>query len=182
MDDTQGPPVAPPRALALRLAKAIAALVAFVASVLGIIFLLWPSLKPEAPSPTRRVVLTELKLERPVTFGAYLTRIHQPAGGLADAVLNERGALASFDFVIEGYKDRPMPLVWQLIEARRGNVLDENRDIVLKPEVTKDSGHWPIWVPLPRGERRRVFIQVELYEPRAVIALKTLRTRTFPIG
>jgi hypothetical protein len=181
MAGTHVPPAAPPRPLALRLAKAITALVAFIGGLLAIIFLLWPSLKPEAPSPTRHVALSGLKLERPVTFGAYLERVHQPPGGLEDAVLNERGALASFDFVIEGYKDRPLPLTWQLIEARGGTVLDENRDIRLKSEVTKDSGTWRLWVPLPKRGRRAVFILVQLFEPRGVIALKTLRTRTFPI-
>jgi hypothetical protein len=134
--------------------------------------------KPEAPSSTRRVALSGLKLEPDVTRGAYLRRIHQPAGGLAAAVLNERGALVSFDFVVEGFKDRRLPLVWQLIDARGGDVLDENRDIWLKPDATKDSGNWPIWVPLRRARHRRAYIQVQLYEPRGVIALKTLRTST----
>lgn len=181
MGGTELPPVVPARSLALRISKAIAALVAFTGTVLGIIFLLWPSLKPEPPSPTHRVALSELKLERPVTFGAYLRRIHQDPGGLEDAVLNERGALVSFDFVIEGYKKRSLPLTWQLIEANGGDVLKENRDITLKPEVTKDSANWAAWVPLPRGHRRRVFIEVILYEPRGVIAMKTLRTGTFTI-
>jgi TIR domain len=137
--------------------------------------------KPEPPSPTRRVAMSGLKVERPVTFGAYLRRIHQPRGGLTDAVVNERGALVSFDFVIEGFKGRRLPLVRQLIDARGGDVLGEDRDISLKPEATKDSGNWPIWVPLRRAQHRRVFIQVQLYEPRGIIALKTLRTRTFPV-
>jgi hypothetical protein len=34
---------------------------------------------------------------------------------------------------------------------------------------------------LPRGKRQRVFIEVMLYEPRGVIAMKTLRTQTFTI-
>jgi hypothetical protein len=180
MAGTQVPPAVPSRPLALRLAKAIAALVAFVGSVLGIIFVLWPSLKPEAPSPTRRVALSGLTLERHVTFGAYLRRTHRAPGGLEDAVLNERGALASFDFVVEGYKNRRLPVAWQLIEASSGDVLKENRDTWITPEVTTDSGNWPVWVRLPGGQRRRVFIQVMLYEPRGVIALKTLRTHTFP--
>jgi hypothetical protein len=180
MADTQVPPAASRRPLALRLAKAMAALVGFVGSLLAIIFLLWPSLKPEAPSPTRHVALSGLKLERPVTFGAYLKRIRQPPGGLEDAVLNERGALVSFDFVIEGYKNRPLPLTWQLIDARDGTVVDENPDIRLEPEVTKDSGTWRTWVPLSKRKRRRVFVLIELFQPRGVIALKTLRTRTFP--
>jgi hypothetical protein len=179
MADTHVPPAAPPRPLALRLAKAITALAAFVGSLLAIIFLLWPSLKPEAPSPTRHVSLSGLELERSVTFGAYLERVHHSPGGLEDAVLNERGALASFDFVIEGYKDRALPVTWQLIDARDGTVLNENRDIRLESEVTKDSGTWRFWVPLPKRERRSVFILVQLFEPRGVIALKTLRTRIF---
>jgi len=181
MAETQPPPAAAPRPHALRIARAATALVAFIGSVLGIIFVLWPSLKPEPPSPTRQVTLSQLRLERPVTFGAYLRRIHQDPGGLEDAVLNERGALASFDFVIEGYKNRSLPRTWQLIHADGGDVIDENRDIKLKPEVTKDSGNWPVWVPLPTGHRRRVFIEVMLYEPRGVIAMKTLRTSTFTV-
>jgi hypothetical protein len=181
MTDARVPPTAPSRPLALRFTKSIPAVVAFIASVLGIVFLLWPSLKPEAQSPTRHVELSEPTLERSVTFGAYLKRINQPPGGLEDAVLKERGALASFDFVIEGYKDRPLPLTWQLIDTRSGEVLDENRDIRLEAEVTKDSGTWHVWVPLPKGERKRVFIMIELFQPGGVIALETLRTRTFPV-
>jgi hypothetical protein len=181
MGGAQVPPATPSRPLPLRLAKAAAAVVAFVGSVLGIVFVLWPSLKPEAPSPIRRVELSGVTLERPVTFGAYLRRIQQPAGGLEDAVLRQRGALASFDFVIEGYKNRRLPLAWQLVEARGGDVLDESRDVWLEPEVTKDSGTWPVWVPLPRGRPRRVFIQCALYEPRGVVALETFRTRTFAV-
>jgi hypothetical protein len=181
MSDAPAPPAAPSRPLALRLGKSIAALVAFTASVLGIVFVLWPSLKPEAPSPTRDVQLSEPSLEQSVTFAAYLERIGQPPGGLEDAVLRERGALASFDFVIEGYKERPLPLTWQLIDARGGKVLNENDDIRLEAEVTKDSGTWHVWVPLPKGERKRVFIMIQLFQPDGVIALETLRTRTFPI-
>jgi hypothetical protein len=177
MADTPAP--APPRPLAIRVAKGAAAVMAFVATVLGIVFLLWPSLKPEAPSATRHVALGHLTLERPVTFGAYLKRISQQAGGLEPAVLKQRGALAAFDFTIEGYKNRGLPLEWQLIDAATGNRLDGNRDLSIKPEVTKDSGNWPLWVPLPRGRQRRLFITIQLYEPRGVVALGSLRTHTF---
>jgi hypothetical protein len=181
MAETQSPPAAAPRPLAVRIARAVAALVAFVGSVLGIVFVLWPSLKPEPPSPTRSVTLSALGFEPHVTFGAYLRRIHQDPGGLEDAVLDERGALVSFHFVIVGYKKRSLPLTWQLIDATGGDVLEENRDIKLKADVTKDGADWAAWVPLPRGHRRRVFIEVILYEPRGIMAMRTLRTKTFTI-
>jgi hypothetical protein len=177
MADASAP--SPPRPLAIRLAKGAAAVVAFIATVLGIVFLLWPSLKPEPPSPTRHVALSDLTLEHPVTFGAYLKRINQQAGGLEPAVLKQRGALAAFDFTIEGYKNRNLPLEWQLVDAGTGDKLDGNRDLSIKPEVTKDSGNWPLWVPLPKGKPRRLFITIQLYEPRGVVALGSLRTRTF---
>jgi hypothetical protein len=181
MSHTETSSAAPPPPLVPRIAKGITGFVAFVGSVLAIVFVLWPSLKPEPPSPTRGVSLSGLRLERPVTFGAYLRRVHQPPGGLEEAELARRGALASFDFVIEGYKDRRLPLTWQLIDEDGGNVLEENRDVWIEPEVNRDSGTWPIWVPEPRGGRRLAFIQVELYEPRGVVPLETLRTRTFRI-
>jgi hypothetical protein len=164
----------------IRVAKAVAAIVAFCGTLLGIIFVLWPSLKPEGPSPTRRVALSELTLERPVTFGAYMRRINQPSGGLERAVLERRGALVSFHFVIEGYKDRALPVAWQLIDARSGEPIDANKDIRLTPEARKDSGTWPVWVPLPSGRPRHVFIEIQLFEPRGVVAVRTLRTKEFP--
>jgi hypothetical protein len=179
MADTPAPAATPPRPLAIRLAKAVSAVVGFIAVLLGLIFLLWPSLKPEPPSPTRDVKLSHLTLERPVTFGAYLRRINQSAGGLEPAVLKQAGALAAFDFTVEGYKDRRLPLAWQLVDAGNGEKLDGNRDLSIKPEVTKDSGNWPLWVPLPKGHPRRLFIEIQLYEPRGVVALGSLRTRTF---
>jgi hypothetical protein len=167
------------RPLPIRLAKGASAVVAFVAAVLGVIFVLWPSLKPEAPSPTRGVELTHLTLERPVTFGAYLKRINQAAGGLEPAVLKQRGALAAFHFTIEGYKNSRLPLEWQLVDARTGERLDGNRDLSIKPEVPTDSGNWRLWVPLPKGRPRRLFITIQLYQPRGVVPLGSLRTRTF---
>jgi hypothetical protein len=171
----------PPRPVALRVAKATAAIVAFVGSALAVIFLLFPQLKPEAPSPVRQVTLSQLELEPHVTFGAYLRRDHRDPGGLEAAVLKQPGALVTFHFVAEGYKDRRLPIVSQLINARTGNVMNENRDRWLEPEVTKDSGSWRAWAPLPSGRHRRVFIQVELYEPRGVVPMRTLRTKTFGI-
>lgn len=179
MGETPAPPATPARPLPFRAAKAVAAVVAFIASALGVIFVLVPSLKPEPPSPTRHVELTHMTLERAVTFGAYMKRINQPAGGLEKAVLRERGALASFDYTIEGYKNRTLPLAWQLVDAGNGNRLSGNRDLSIKPEVTKDSGTWPVWTPLSRGRSRRLFIEVTLYEPRGVVPLGSLRTQTF---
>ena len=182
MADAPATPATPARPLGLRVAKGVAAVVAFIASALGVIFVLVPSLKPEPPSPTRNVELRHMTLEPAVTFGAYLKRINQPAGGLEKAVLRQHGALASFDYTIEGYKNRTLPLAWQLVDASNGNRLDGNRDLSIKPEVTKDSGTWPVWSALPGGRPRRLFIEVTLYEPRGVVPLGHLRTRTFTNG
>jgi hypothetical protein len=167
------------RSLPVRIARWTAAVVGFAATLTGLIFALWPALKPEGPPAVRSAKLSNLAVDRNITFGQYLDRIEQSRRPYGRAELAERGVLVQFDFAIQGYKGKRLPLRWQLIDARSGEQLDQSRDLLITPLASSDSGSWPVWVKTPRGRSRRLYVQLQLYNDRGSVPLSRLRTETF---
>jgi hypothetical protein len=161
-----------------RVARAVAAIVGFVATVLGMVFVLWPSLKPDAPPTDRGAKLSDAQVEPGLTFGQYLDRIEQSRRPYGPADLGRRGAFVEFDFSVRGYKDKSLPLRWQLVEARSGVQLDQSRDLRVKPQVSTDAGSWNVWVPLPR-RAHRMYVQIQLYNPAGTVPIGRVRTTEF---
>jgi hypothetical protein len=150
------------------------------AAVLAVGLLLWFALKPqgnEAPA-TRQASLANPTLEH-ISFGQYLDRKEIDRASYQPAVLRRPGAFVMFDFKIRGYNGKRLPLRWQLIDARKGDQLKQSRDISITPDANSDSGTWDVWVQLPGGADRRLFVQVQLYNDRGVVPIARLRTKTF---
>jgi hypothetical protein len=147
--------------------RSISAVVAFVGMLLGIIFVLWPSLTPHGPPATKSATLQKLTLDRNVTFGQYLDRIEHSQTPFEPNTLARRGALVEFEFIITGYRDKRLPLRWQLIDAETGDQIDRSRDILIAPSATTERGTWNVWVPNPKRRSRRLFVQLQLYDERA---------------
>jgi hypothetical protein len=162
-----------------------------IAVVAGLVAL-WPSIKPKdtpAPKATRSTSLTpdpvtkaarlsNLTLDRDITFGQYLDRKQISRKPYTAAVLARRGAYVAFDFRVEGYKGKRLPLRWQLMDARTSDQLGQSRDIAITPGATTDQGSWDVWVPLPRGHRR-FYVQVQLYDNAGLVPIGRLRTERF---
>jgi hypothetical protein len=161
-----------------RVARATAAIVGFVATTIGIVFGLWPSLRPDPPATNRGAKLSDAQVEAGMTFGQYLDRIEQSRKPYGETDLARRGAFVEFDFSVRGYKDKFLPLRWQLVEARSGTQLDQSRDLRLKPQVSTDAGSWSVWVPMPR-RTRRMYVQIQLYNPAGTVPIGRVRTTEF---
>jgi hypothetical protein len=159
-------------------ARLIGALVA-VAVIAGAYLVLWPSLKPQDAPATKAARLSNLTLDRDITFGQYLDRKELSRQPYRPAKLAQRGAYVAFDFRVEGYKDKRLPLRWQLIDARTGDQLKQSRDIAITPSATTDQGSWDVWVPLPPGHER-FYVQVQLYDNAGLVPIGRLRTERFP--
>jgi hypothetical protein len=143
-------------------ARAIVGAVGFAATVIGLVFVLWPSLKPEPPPADQGATLSNAQVEPGMTFGAYLDRIGQSRGSLDRATLAQRGAFVEFDFAVRGYKDKHLPLGWQLLDARSGAQLGADRKLRVTPHADRDSGAWNVWIPL-QHKARRMYAQIALY-------------------
>jgi hypothetical protein len=162
----------------LQIAKAVGAAVTFAATATGLIFGLWPALKPVEPPATKGATLTAVTLDR-ATRGQYLDRSFLGRSGYGPAQLERPGELISFDFKIKGYLDKRLPLRWQLVDARTGDQVAESRDLFIIPVANDDQNSWSIWVPLPRGRSRRFFVEIELLDERAAVPLGRVRSDRF---
>lgn len=148
--------------------RLISAVVVFGATFLGIVFLLWPWLKPEGPPETRGAMLNNFTLDRKVTFGQYLDRIELSRAPYKPDQLGRPGVLVEFNVVITGYKGKRLPLRWQLIDEESGEQLHGSRDLLIVPGSSTDQNAWPVWVPRPKGRERHLFVKVTLYDPNGV--------------
>jgi hypothetical protein len=148
-------------------ARALVGTVGFAATVVGLVFVLWPSLKPDPPPAEQGATLSNAQVEPRMTFGEYLDRIGQSRRPYASDVLGERGAFVEFDFAVRGYKNKHLPLGWQLVDAHSGAQLDQSRALRVTPRADRDSGAWNVWIPLRRSARR-MYAQIALYNASGV--------------
>jgi hypothetical protein len=161
-----------------RVARAIAGAVGFAATLIGLAFVLWPSLKPDPPPVDKGAKLSRAQVEPRLTFGEYLDRAERSRRPYGPAALAQRGAYVEFDFSVRGYKDKLLPLRWQLLDARSGAQLKHSRDLLVKPEVNTDSGSWNVWIPTPRRPRR-LYVQIQLYNDAGTVPIGRVRTPDF---
>lgn len=112
------------------------------------------------------------------TFGEYLDRAERSRRPYGPAALAQRGAYVEFDFSVRGYKNKLLPLRWQLLNARSGVQLKHSRDLRVKPEVNTDSGSWNVWIPMPR-RARRMYVQIQLYNDAGTVPIGRVRTAEF---
>jgi hypothetical protein len=84
-----------------------------------------------------------------------------------------------FHFVVTGYEGKPLPLKWELFDARSGDQVGESRAITVKAQSNRDEGDWHAWVPLPQ-RRGRFFVLVQILDPEGVVPLAQLQTPDFP--
>jgi hypothetical protein len=168
-----------PRALVVRIARIVTSAIGLAGTVIGIVFVLWPSLKPEGPPAARSAMLSNVTLDRSVGFGQYLDRIKLSRAPYTPAVLSRRGAYVEFDYAIQGYKAKRLPLRWQLVDARTAAQLAQSEDLGIEAQATADRGTWFVWVPIPHGRKRRFFVQIQLYKPDGKVPLSRVRTARF---
>jgi hypothetical protein len=161
-----------------RIAKAVAAAVSFTATAIGLIFGLWPALKPSEPPAAKGATLSQVTLDR-VRYGQYLDRIAVSRYGYRQAQLERGGVLVGVTFKVTGYQSKRLPLQWRLIDARTGDQIEQSRDLFYVPAANEDQNSWSVWVAVPPGGARRFFIEVELLDDRGAVPLGRVRTERF---
>lgn len=151
------------RSLPLRVARSTAAVVGFAATLLGIVFVLWPALKPAGPPAVKGVTLDNLQVDRR-SFAQYLQQVQLSAAPYEPATLGARGTMVTFHYVIDGFKGKHLPLRWQLIDARSGNQVAQSSDLRIIPSAPQDAANWYVWIPGPSGRTRQYYVQLQLYD------------------
>ena len=139
------------------------------------------TLKPHlfGSAPVKAAELRNPTLDRNISFGQYLDRKHVSRESYTPALLARQGALVTFDFRIEGYKNKRLPIRWQLIDAQTGDQAKQGSDVSIIPSADIDQASWDFWVPIPGGDDRRYFVELQLYDDREAVPIGRLRTATF---
>ena len=172
-DATPAPEPAPKRGLRKWLAdlstgvKTIGGIAGAIAAVLGVLFLLVPSLRPEPTPEEGSATFEKPTLEQPVTYGQYLRRVEIPLEGYTPEQLKETGVIAAVQLTIKGYRGERLPLRWYALDLGTHDIVDEqSKRYTFEPDRNVTPLTWPFWVALPKtpGPFKIVF---EIYPPNA---------------
>jgi len=166
------------RARPIQIAKAVAAVVTFAATLTGLIFGLWPTLEPAAPPAAKGAALTNATIDL-VSFRQYLDRTMQSRSPFGAAQLERPGALVGFDFNIKGYLGKDLPLRWQLIDASTHEQVHQSQDLFMTPTANEDQNSWSVWIPLPSRAGHRFFVEIQLLDEGTAAPLGRIRTDRF---
>ena len=158
-------------------ARLIGALVA-VAVVAAAFLVLWPASRPQDAPATKAARLSNLTLDRDVTFGQYLDRKEYSRQPRAGAARPARG-IRRVQLPDPGLPRQAPAAALAAVDARTGDQLDQSRDVAITPAANTDQGSWDVWVPLPRGHKR-FYVQVQLYNNAGLVPIGRLRTERFP--
>lgn len=135
--------------------------------MLGLVFLLFPDLRPDPTPSEGSATLSRPTLEQPVTFGQYLDRMELARDAYEPEQLAEPGVLTGLQVEIKGYRGESLPLRWFLLDQGTHEIVDQqSRRHAFEPDRDVARFSWPVWVALPAepGTFRVVF---EIYSPDA---------------
>lgn len=184
-NQTEASPVRPDEAQppekkrsAIVLAGEIAAVVSTLVGVVGLFFVLAPSLKPEPPPLRRDARFGEIEVERNVTLAQYLQRIDRGLGSYRAKELRETGVLVRFNVVMTGHKGDDLPLRWALYDAHTGDQIHKDLATTLTPEAETDQASWQVWTPLPR-KHGRYYVLLQLFEEDGLVPINHAQTQAF---
>lgn len=119
-----------------------------LAAILGLLFLVFPKLKPMPPEPTKKlgVTLTDLQVEHSGSFH------------------DSNSVVIRFKAQIEGYQDKVLPLMWTLYNSNTGKSYGAFDGLLgpgppwrgwptpgFKPTAQSESFSGEIRVPIPFG-------------------------------
>jgi hypothetical protein len=138
-----------------RWAKTVEAVAVAVGAVLAVVFLLLPQLKPTPPcqGQERRGTLSDVVVDKSVTYGGYLTLIRESTDDLSPERLRQVGQLISVRIEAVGYKGKRLPIRWTTLSATGEPVsepqLKDQLAFEVEPEECSDAGRRSVWSQNP---------------------------------
>ena len=163
--DAGGAPGAPEkRRLRLPTLAQAGALVGLIAGIVGLVFVIRPGWKPDAPVDVGKADITEVSVRQPVTFRRYLQRLKLPPGSLSSEQLNRLGVLIAFEAQISGFKGKELPLRWELNKHPGGELVAADEAVSIVPSTNDEGRTWFVWAPTPKTDGR-YYVTVTIYQP-----------------
>jgi hypothetical protein len=136
----------------MRLVKQASLIVGLLSGVVGLLFLLIPSIRPgdSGPPPDQSARITGIVVNPHTTRGQYLDYSDQSKLGFTAKQLGVVGASAFARVEIVGYRGKTLTMERQVVDAD-GNVLGaaSARDFTVTPPADRVTHRWWDWTPLP---------------------------------
>jgi hypothetical protein len=126
----------------------VSLVVGVVGAVLGLVFTLFPDLRPIGRPEKTTAELADLRVEPGLTFRQYLQRVDQEPGGLDAATLARRGAFLEFDIVSTGLREEELALKVELVDAT-GDEVGQEQSTTVTPKSNEDAIAWHAFLPYP---------------------------------
>jgi hypothetical protein len=142
-----------------------AGVVALIASVVGLIFVLKPGWKPEPPPDVGTLKIVDSSVRQPVTFGRYLERVRLPPMGTTRAFRQRPGLLIEFDYEASGFRGKRLPIQWELVDAKTNERVVGDDAVAIEPSTNEEAAKWFVWMPAPKAGRK-YYVTVTIYQPR----------------
>jgi len=142
----------------------ISAIVGLIAGILGLVFIVFPAWRPEAPRDSGSIEVSDVRVRQPVTFGRYLKRLKLPPETLSEQQLGRRGVMIEFQTQIEGFKGKGLPLRWELNDAATNDPVDEDEAVTIVPSTNDEGRTWFVWAPAPETAGK-YYVTVTIYQP-----------------
>jgi hypothetical protein len=157
-----------------------ATFIGLVSGFLALVFVVWPDLQPRPAEPATKAAatLTSLSLEPRITRGQFLKRIDQAATGFTEQQLAAQGAFVRFRVELKGFRQIPLTLKRELVDARSRDEVSEISPITITPPVNEIARDWHDWIPLS-ARRGRYFLIIKLIRDGETAPLATLETAEF---
>jgi hypothetical protein len=158
---------------AMDLAKKGGIVVGLITGVLGLVFLLFPDLRPDPSEPTedQSASVSGLVVNPGTTRGQFLDYSDQSKLGFTKEQLAIPGTSAFARVQLVGYRGKTLTLERQLIDARTGDVVGQARDFRVTPSAEKVTHRWWDWTPVRPGRGSYILvIKVLDEEQKAAIA------------
>jgi hypothetical protein len=142
---------------------ALAGLAGAVASILGLVFLLWPDAQPK-PTPDDASVTFERVAVETLTRRQSLDRLGLPMTGFTEEQLAERGGFVTFDLQVTGYGGKRLPVRWLVLNRAGDTVGSQDRRIELRPDRDNQTLTHRFWAGVPPAEGPYRVV-VEIFPP-----------------
>jgi hypothetical protein len=163
----------------IALVAQVGTVVTVVSGIVSLVFVFRPGCQPQ-PGPDRAAAaISDVTVERGVSFGQYLQRLDYPAGTLSRDYLGRKGVLVQFHFKIDGFKGKPLPLQTQLINDDTHDLVGSTvSGISLTPGTNAEEGDWFAWSVVPKT-RHRYHVVVTIKQPDGNVDLRAFPTPRF---
>ena len=164
----------------MTLVKQAGIVVGLVSSIVGLVLLVFPQLKPKGDqaTPNRSASITGMVVNQHTTHGQFLDYADESKLGFTPEQLAVIGASAFAKIQITGYRHTPLTIERQVVDASTGNVIGSARDFTVTPSAETNSHRWWDWVPLRSGRGSYVMV-IKVIDPKEHAAIACGQTTPF---